>query len=43
MPRLPALVVPVLGVAVVALSIAALVYVYLTGHSGATAVWSTTL
>ncbi|MFC5923733.1 DUF2231 domain-containing protein [Micromonospora vulcania] len=42
-PRLPALVVPVLGVAVVALSIAALVYVYLTGHSGATAVWSTTL
>jgi hypothetical protein len=42
-PRLPALVTPVLGVAVVALSIAALIYVYLTGHSGAQAVWGTTL
>ncbi|WP_410810206.1 DUF2231 domain-containing protein [Micromonospora sp. 067-2] len=42
-PRLPALVIPVLAVAAVALSIAALVYVYLTGHSGAEAVWGTTL
>ncbi|MET8552526.1 DUF2231 domain-containing protein [Micromonospora zamorensis] len=42
-PQLPALVTPVLAVAVVALSIAALVYVYLTGHSGAEAVWGTTL
>ena len=43
MPQLPALVTPVLAVAVVALSIAALVYVYLTGHSGAETVWGTTL
>ncbi|MBQ0904739.1 DUF2231 domain-containing protein [Micromonospora sp. U21] len=42
-PQLPALMTPVLAVAVVALSIAALVYVYLTGHSGAEAVWGTTL
>ncbi|MCO1595272.1 hypothetical protein M8C17_08860 [Micromonospora sp. RHAY321] len=42
-PRLPALVTPVLSVAVVALSIAAVVYVYLTGHSGAETVWGTTL
>lgn len=43
MPRLPALVTPVLAAATVALAIAALVYVYLTGHSGAEAVWGTTL
>ncbi|MDG4807755.1 hypothetical protein O7634_13440 [Micromonospora sp. WMMD1120] len=43
LPPLPALVTPVLAVAVVALSIAALSYVYLTGHSGATAVWGNTL
>ncbi|MEV1014692.1 DUF2231 domain-containing protein [Micromonospora sp. NPDC049751] len=42
-PRLPALVTPVLAVAAVALSLAALVYVALTGHSGAEAVWGTTL
>ncbi|MER7590422.1 DUF2231 domain-containing protein [Micromonospora sp. NPDC127501] len=42
-PQLPALVIPVLAVAAVGLSIAALVYVYLTGHSGAETVWGTTL
>ncbi|MFI6264614.1 DUF2231 domain-containing protein [Micromonospora sp. NPDC051006] len=42
-PRLPALVTPVLAVAVVALAGASLVYVYLTGHSGAETVWGTTL
>ncbi|MEU8217421.1 DUF2231 domain-containing protein [Micromonospora taraxaci] len=42
-PQLPGLVTPVLTVATVALSIAALVYVYLTGHTGAEAVWGTTL
>ncbi|MEV4809702.1 DUF2231 domain-containing protein [Micromonospora avicenniae] len=42
-PKLPALVTPVLSVAVVGLSIAALIYVWLTGHSGAETVWGTTL
>ncbi|MGK5738213.1 DUF2231 domain-containing protein [Micromonospora sp. URMC 103] len=42
-PRLPALVTPVLSVAVVGLAVAALIYVYLTGHSGAETVWGTTL
>lgn len=43
MPQLPALVIPVLAVAAVGLAIAALIYVTLTGHSGAEAVWGTTL
>ncbi|WP_165947260.1 DUF2231 domain-containing protein [Micromonospora sp. 15K316] len=42
-PKLPTLVTPVLSVAVVGLSIAALIYVWLTGHSGAETVWGTTL
>ncbi|MFI7608597.1 DUF2231 domain-containing protein [Micromonospora sp. NPDC049366] len=42
-PKLPALVTPILSVAVVALAIASLVYVVLTGHSGAETVWGTTL
>ncbi|MFC0507886.1 DUF2231 domain-containing protein [Micromonospora costi] len=42
-PKLPALVTPVLSVAVVGLAVAALIYVYLTGHSGAETVWGTTL
>lgn len=41
--KLPALITPVLSVAVVGLSIAALIYVWLTGHSGAETVWGTTL
>ncbi|MCM0678568.1 hypothetical protein NCC78_28425 [Micromonospora phytophila] len=42
-PRLPSWVTPALSVAVVALGVASLFYVYLTGHSGAEAVWGNTL
>jgi hypothetical protein len=42
-PRLPSWIVPVLTVVVIVLAGAALVYVYLTGDSGAQAVWGTTL
>jgi hypothetical protein len=42
-PKLPSWVTPVLSVVVVALGVASLVYVYLTGHSGAEAVWGNTL
>ncbi|MEU4774704.1 DUF2231 domain-containing protein [Micromonospora sp. NPDC023644] len=42
-PKLPAWVTPVLSVAVVALGVVSIVYVYLTGHSGAETVWGNTL
>ncbi|PZF97198.1 DUF2231 domain-containing protein [Micromonospora deserti] len=42
-PKLPYWVTPALSVAVLALAVASLVYVYLTGHSGAEAVWGNTL
>ncbi|SCL55903.1 hypothetical protein GA0070606_2518 [Micromonospora citrea] len=41
--RLPSWITPVLSVAVVALAVVSLVYVYLTGHSGAETVWGNTL
>ncbi|MFG3709759.1 DUF2231 domain-containing protein [Micromonospora sp. NPDC047730] len=42
-PRLPSWITPVLSVVVVALGVVSLVYAYLTGHSGAEAVWGNTL
>ncbi|MEU4779866.1 DUF2231 domain-containing protein [Micromonospora sp. NPDC023633] len=42
-PKLPSWVTPVLSVAVVALGVVSIVYVYLTGHSGAETVWGNTL
>ncbi|MEV4660971.1 DUF2231 domain-containing protein [Micromonospora echinofusca] len=42
-PKLPSWATPVLSVVVVALGVVSLVYVYLTGHSGAEAVWGNTL
>ncbi len=42
-PKLPRWVTPALSVVVVVLAAVSLVYVYLTGHSGAEAVWGTTL
>jgi hypothetical protein len=42
-PRLPSWATPVLSVVVVALGVASIVYVYLTGHSGAEAVWGNTI
>jgi glucan phosphoethanolaminetransferase (alkaline phosphatase superfamily) len=41
-PRLPGWVPPVLSVVVVGLGVAALVYVWFTGHSGAEMVWGNT-
>ncbi|MEV4540800.1 hypothetical protein [Micromonospora echinaurantiaca] len=41
-PRLPNWAVPALSVVVIALGVASLAYVYLTGHSGADAVWGNT-
>ncbi|MEU6074651.1 DUF2231 domain-containing protein [Micromonospora sp. NPDC047074] len=41
--KLPSWVTPVLSVVVVALAVVSLVYVYLTGHSGAETVWGNTL
>ncbi|RKN43552.1 DUF2231 domain-containing protein [Micromonospora endolithica] len=43
LPKLPSWLTPALSVVVVALAAASLVYVYLTGHSGAEAVWGNTL
>ncbi|MEH1100393.1 DUF2231 domain-containing protein [Micromonospora sp. CPCC 205561] len=42
-PKPPSWVTPVLSVAVVAFGVVSLVYVYLTGHSGAETVWGNTL